>query len=198
MLEIKRGLLLSFTPSTYMASVLLFESPSCTLSNVPVAHHLDGGSCLPGALCALLFFDSQNPQDAVVIATFTNSGSGTLPAPPPGRLTFVPGFRQINSVAIPTGSTSSFTLAGSGGIPPNATAVLYKAFFTGSTSGSYVTLAPHGASDINAYATIGNLPAAGAFLNGAGWLQLDANGQIDIRANAGPCTVTLYTHGYCY
>ena len=46
------------------------------------------------------------------------------------------------------------------------------------------------------YATIGALPVSGNTLGGMGLLQVDNAGRIDIKANAGTCTVTLYTHGY--
>src|SRR5579885_2701522 len=67
---IKRGILQSFSPVTYTAAVLLFEATSYALSGVPVANHIDGTSALAGALCAVLFFDEHNQQDAVIIAIF--------------------------------------------------------------------------------------------------------------------------------
>ncbi len=162
---------------------------------MPVSNAIDGSSGLLGALCAVLFFDEQNPQDAVVIATFANGGSG-LPAPPPGRVTFVPGFQQIHNSVISAGSSATFTLAGSGGIPSGALGVLFRAGFTSATSGASLNLAPHGASDITLYMAIGNIPAASATLYGGGLLALDAGGRIDIKANGGSCTVNLYTCGY--
>ncbi len=191
---IRRGIIQAFSPATYTAAVLLFEATSSFLQGVPIANHIDGTSGLVGALCAVLFFDEHNPQDAVVIATFANGSSG-LPAPPPGRLTFVTGHLQFNNIAIAAGATSTFTLVG-GAIPSSALGVVYKAYFTSATVASFINLAPHGAADITAYATIGNLASANGFVNGGGLLQLDANGQIDVRANGGSCTVSLYTHGY--
>ena len=159
---IKRGLLQSFNPATYTASVLLFEATSFALAGVPVANHIDGTSAVIGSLCAVLFFDEHNPQDAVVIAT-----------------------------------TQTYTLTGaSSGIPVGALGVLYKAFFTSPTVGAYIQLAPHGASDSTAYASIGNIAIANSYLDGMGILQVNATGSIDISANAGACTVTLYTYGY--
>src|SRR6266849_808551 len=69
---IKRGIIQSFSASSYTASVLLFEATSHFLTDVPVSNTLDGTSGLVGAWCAVLFFDGQNPQDAVVIATFVD------------------------------------------------------------------------------------------------------------------------------
>lgn len=192
--EIKRGIIQNFNPTTYTASVTLFENPSCFLTGVPVANHVDGTSGLAGAICALLFFDSQNPQDAVVIATFANEASG-LPNPPPGRLTFVSGFRQINNVTITAGSIQTFTLTGFGGIPDGALAVLYKINVTSATVGAYVNLAPHG-SDDTLYATAGNIVSANEHLNAGGLISLNSQGQLDIKAYTGNCTITLSTYGY--
>jgi hypothetical protein len=194
---IKRGILTSFDPSTYTAGVMIMESTSTFLSGVPMACHMDGTSAQENAYCAVLFFDEQNVSDAVVIAVYANGSQG-VPSPAPGRVVFVTGFRQINAQTINLGSTSTFTLTGSGGIPTGALGVIYKAFLTSPTSGAYINLAPHGASDVTAFATIGNLPAANAFLNGCGILQLDSAGNIDINANVGNCTVTLFTHGYVF
>src|SRR5579884_909045 len=121
---IKRGIIQAFSPASYSASVLLFEATSAFLQNVPVSNAIDGSSGLLGALCAVLFFDEQNPQDAVVIATFANGGSG-LPAPPPGRVVFVTGYRQINAINIASGAQQTFTLTGGGGIPNGALGVVY-------------------------------------------------------------------------
>ena len=46
---IKRGLLQSFNPATYTASVLFFEATSFALSGIPVANHIDGTSAVIGA-----------------------------------------------------------------------------------------------------------------------------------------------------
>ncbi len=193
---IKRGILQSFNPASYTASVLLFEATSYALSGVPVANHMDGTSALPGALCAVLFFDEHNPQDAVIIALFSN-GASSLPAPPPARLTFVTGYRQVYNDTIAAGTTNTYTLSGANaGIPTGALGVLYKAYFTSPGAGAYIQLTPHGATDPTAYASIGNLALANSYLDGMGLLQLDGGGRIDIKANAGACTVTLYTHGY--
>ena len=188
---IKRGLLQSFNPTTYTASVLLFEATSFALAGVPIANHIDGTSAVAGALCAVLFFDEHNPQDAVIIATFA-----AIPAPPPGRVTFVAGYQQFHNVPLAAGATQTFTLTGASGIPTGVLGVLYKAFFTSPTVGAFIQLAPHGASDITAYASIGNIAVANGYLDAMGVLQVDATGSLDIKANTGACTVTLYTYGY--
>ena len=188
---IKGGLLQSFNANTYTASVLLFEATSFALTDVPVANHIDGTSAVVGALCAVLFFDEHNPQDAVIIATFS-----APPVPPPGRITFVTSYQQLHTVTIAAGVTQTYTLTSASGIPTGALGVLYKAFFTSPTVGSYIQLAPHGASDITAYASIGNLAVANGYVNDMGILPIDATGSLDIKAYVGACTVTLYTYGY--
>ncbi len=192
---IKRGILQSFNSATYTASVLMFEATTYALAGIPVANHLDGTSAIPNTLCAVLFFDEHNPQDAVVLATFANGTSG-FPAPPPGRLTFVSGYRQINNDTITSGTTNTYTLTGgSSGIPQGATAIAYKAYFSSPTVGAFIQIAPHGA-DITAYAALGNTPIASSTLDETGLLPVDATGKIDIKANTGACTVSLYTYGY--
>jgi len=195
-MQIKRGIIQAFSPATYTASVLLFEATSYFLAGVPVSNSLDGTSGLVGALCAVLFFDEHNPQDAVVFAAFPNGGTG-LPTPPPGRVVFVSGYQQLNAVNIAPGTplTAGLT-SGSSNIPSGALGVVYQAFFSSATAGASLALAPHGASNPNAYASIGNLAAANATLAGGGLLSVDTNGQITIQASGGTCSVTLYTYGY--
>jgi len=190
---IKRGILQSFNPTNYTASVLLFEATSFALAGVPVANHIDGTSAVIGALCAVLFFDEHNPQDAVIIATFA-----AIPSPPPGRVTFVAGYQQLYNITIAAGTTQTYTLTGASGIPTGVLGILYKAFFTSPTIGAYLQLAPHGASDITAYASIGNITLANTYLDGMGVLQVDTTGSFDIKASVGTCTVTLYTYGYIF
>jgi hypothetical protein len=197
-LSIKRGLLISFDPTTYTASVLIMEATSAYLDGVPIAAHMDGTSAIINAQCAVLFFDEQNSNDAAIIAIYPDSTEG-FPSPPPGRTTFVAGYQQINAQAITSGSTSTFTLTGgSSGIPTGALGVIYKAYFTSATVGAYIQLAPHGASDITAYGSFGNIQLANAYVNGCGILQVDSAGKIDIKASTGDCTVTLYTYGYIF
>lgn len=195
-MQMKRGIIQAFFPATYTASVLLFEATSYFLTGVPVANSVDSTSGLVGALCAVLFFDEHNPQDAVVLATFANGSSG-LPAPPPGRVVFVPGYQQLNAVNVVPGSPLTATLTGvASGIPGGALGAVCQISFTSSTAGCSIALAPHGASNPGAFAALGNLPAAHATLSGNGLLPMDSNGQVTIQATGGTCTVTLYTYGY--
>lgn len=189
---IARGILISFDRTTYTASVLMLEATSSTLKNVPVSTHIDGSSAQVGTLCAVFFFDAHNSSDAVVLAVFPNGAQG-IPAPPPGRMVFITSIQQINASVISVGTTSTFTMSG---LPPGILGIIYKVFFSSATQGAFIQLAPHAAADITAYSSVGVLPAANTTLHGMGVLQVDAASKIDIKANMGTCTVTLYTHGY--
>jgi hypothetical protein len=189
---IKRGLLQSFDPTTYTASVLILEATSTFLSRVPMATHLDGTSAQVGAYCAVLFFDEQNLADAVVLAVYPNSNQG-VPSPAPGRVVMVTPVQQVNAVAITNNTTQTFTMGTN--IPAGAKAVLFKAYFTSPAVGSFIQIAPHG-GDLTDNATIGNLAVANGYVDGTGIVAVDSNGSIDIKANGGSCTVTLYTYGY--
>jgi hypothetical protein len=193
---IKRALLMSFNPATYTASVLLMEATSTVLTNVPMAFHMDGTSTPSnGSLCTVLFFDEHNATDAVVLAVYSTGSS--VPTPAPGRTTFVTGYRQINGDTLTSGTLTTYTLSGgSSGIPAQALGVLFKAYISSSTVNAYIQLAPHGASDISAYASIGNIPVASATVNSIGILPLDGSGRADIKAFVGTCSLTLYTYGY--
>jgi hypothetical protein len=191
---IKRGILTAFNPATYTANVLIMEATSAYLQGVPVACHLDGTSAQINALCAVLFFDEQNYTDAVVLAVYPNGSQG-IPNPAPGRIVFVSGYQQISGAVINSGTTSTFTIWGNGGIPAGALGIIFSANFTSPSSGSYIQIGPHGTSLSN-YQALGNLPAANSFLNTNGIVQLDSSGKIDIKANSGNCTVSLYTQGY--
>ncbi|GCE28805.1 hypothetical protein KDA_42890 [Dictyobacter alpinus] len=193
---IKRAVLTGFDAASYTASVLLLEATSTELTNVPIAFHVDGSSTPSnGALCAVLFFDEHNASDAVVLAVYSTGSA--VPLPPPGRVTFVPGYRQINGDGFSAGTLATYTLSGGGsGIPARALGVLYKAFFSSPTVNSYMQLAPHGASDPGAYVTLGNAAVANVVVNSCGLLALDGQGRVDIKAFVGNCTLSLYTYGY--
>lgn len=193
---IKRGIIQSFDPTTYTASVLLIEATSAFLTGVPISATFDGTSTIPGAYCAVLFFDETNYQDGCIIAVYPNSTNG-VPVPPPGRVTFLTPFVQVNAAAIPAGTTNAYTLVGGGsGIPSGILGVLYKAFFTSANVGALIQIGPHGAALLN-YHAIGEMQVAGRNVNGSGIIQVDASGTIDIKATAaGACTVSFITHGY--
>jgi len=187
---IKRGILQSFSNSAYTATVLILEATSYVLNNVPIATSVDGTSALTGASCAVLFLDEQNPTDAVIIAVY-----GSAPGSAPGRMTFVTPYQQINGATINSGNTNTYTLTGVGGIPAGALGVFCRAFFNSPSVGAWLGIAPHGGAP-GSYFVLGNEMVANQSVNGNAVLPLDANGQIDIQANSGNCTLTLWTYGY--
>jgi hypothetical protein len=189
---IVRGILTSFNNANYTANVLLLEATSTYLQNVPIAYHMDGTSALVNNQCAVLFFDEQNYSDALIIAIYPGAGVGAPPYPP-GRITFIPFFNLINSVTIPSGTANTYTIAGANGIPSGALAILLIGYFTSPSTATYVQIAAHGA--ISAL-TMGNLYTANGFVNADGMVPLSSDGKIDVKANAGDCTVTLNVYGY--
>lgn len=191
---IKRGILTSFNPLAYTANVLIMEATSAYLQGVPVACHLDGTSAQINALCAVLFFDEQNYSDAVVLAVYPNGAQG-IPTPAPGRVVFVSGFQQISNVVIANGTTATFTIAGSGGIPLAALGVIFTMSFTSTVPGAGLQCGPHSVN-LSSYVALGNLPSANAILSTNGLVQLDSNGKLDIKALNGSCTVNFFTQGY--
>jgi hypothetical protein len=198
MQSIKRAILTAVDLSTYTCSVLLMEATSSYLTGVPISTNFDGSSAVVGDLCAVLFMDESNYTDASVVAVWSNGSSG-VPSPAPGRITFVTGYQQFSTTSITSGSTSTFTVTGgSTGIPSGASGILYKIQFSSPTAGAFLHLAPHGASDITAYASAGNIQVGSSFVYGSGLLPVDGQGKIDIKANVGNCTVWLATYGYIY
>ncbi|MEO8955537.1 MAG: hypothetical protein ACR2H5_07345 [Ktedonobacteraceae bacterium] len=193
---IKRGILQSFDNTTYTATVLLLEATSTVLSSVPMNTNMDGTSAQVGALCAVLFFDEHNLEDAVILAIYPNGSQG-VPTPPPGRVTFVATpYLLVNAVAISSGVTNTYTVwGGSSPVPSGITSILYKAYFTSATVGALVQLAPHSGT-LALYHAIGAIEVASATINGSGTLAVDSGGQIDVAAHGGNCTVTLYVLGY--
>jgi hypothetical protein len=187
--------MISFNSANYTANVLIMEATSAYLASVPVAAHFDGTSGITNAPCAVLFFDEQNLADAVVIAVYPNGSEGYT-SPPPGRTVFVTGAQQITNDSINSGSTKTYTITGSGGIPAGALGILFKAYFTSASTGAYIELAPHGATMAN-YATIGNIEVANATINGNGTVALDSSGKLDVKANGANVTsFNLFTYGY--
>ena len=192
---IKRGIIQSFDNTTYTATVLLFAATSTVLAGVPCSTTFDGTSAQSGALCAVLFFDEHNQNDAVILAIYPNGSQG-VPAPPPGRLVFVTPYLLVNAAVINSGVTNNYTVWGGGSpVPSGINGILYKAYFTSPTVGALIQLAPH-AGTLAIYHAIGAIEVASATINGSGTLTVDSGGIIDVAAHGGNCTVTLYVLGY--
>lgn len=158
-----------------------------------MASNVDGTSAIVGASCVVLFLDANNPNDAVILAIY-----GTAPSPIPGRVVFVTPFQQLNAITINAGTTNTYAVTGgSSGIPAGVRGVLCRAFFSSATVGAWVGIAPH-SGIINLYFVLGNEQVASQSINGNAIVPVDGNGQIDVKANTGNCTITLYTYGYIF
>ena len=184
---IKRGLLQSFDPGSYTGDVLILEATSYVLEDVPIATSIDGTSGIAGASCAVLFFDAQNQTDAVIIAVY-----GVVPSPTPGRVTFCTPIQEINAASITSGSTSTFTMSS---LPAGALGIIGRFILSSGTSGANITIAPHGGT-IADYGQVGAVTTVA--LAGMAIIPIDSNAQIDIKANSGNCTVTLWVYGYIF
>jgi hypothetical protein len=194
MQSIKRGILQSFDPSTYTASCLLLEATSNFLTGVPISTSVDAATAIAGAYCAVLFFDEHNPADAVIIAVYPNGSQGVPAAIANGLITFVTPAAGNSNFLVNNGTTSTINLFGSG-IPNSAKAVLLQVQFTSPSVNARIQLAPHG-GNLNGYMIVGGLYAANQTLWATAILPVDVNGQVDVFAAGGNCTVTVWTYGY--
>ena len=68
--EIRRGTLRAFDSGTYRATVQLDGSLAVWLESVPVARNLPTAEVVVGRSVAVLFWDTANPSDAVVMAVW--------------------------------------------------------------------------------------------------------------------------------
>lgn len=184
---IKRGVLQSFNASSYTANVLILEATSYVLSNVPIAANVDGTSALSGSTCAVLFLDEQNPLDAVILAVY-----GRAPYPTPGRSAFMPPQALLNAVNIDKGAIKTCSISG---VPAGALALYLQASMHSSSLGAWVGIAPH-SGNAGSYLVLGDTSVANRTIHGSGVVPISPNGTIDVKANAGNCTVTLLAYGY--
>lgn len=69
--QIARGVLQSFDAGAYQAVVQLSGSLSVWLEAVPVSRSLPAAEMTAGRNVAVVFFDSANPTDAVVVAVWS-------------------------------------------------------------------------------------------------------------------------------
>jgi hypothetical protein len=178
MQSIKRGILQSFDPSTYTASCLLLEATSNFLTGVPISTSVDAATAIAGAYCAV----------------YPNGSQGVPAAIANGLITFVTPAAGNSNFLVNNGTTSTINLFGSG-IPNSAKAVLLQVQFTSPSVNARIQLAPHG-GNLNGYMIVGGLYAANQTLWATAILPVDVNGQVDVFAAGGNCTVTVWTYGY--
>lgn len=69
-MEIRRGTLKSFDSGAYTATIQMAGSLATWLQGIPVARNIPSAEMVAGRTCAVIFFDSANPQDAVVTAVW--------------------------------------------------------------------------------------------------------------------------------
>ncbi len=69
-MEIRKGIIKAEDAGNHELDVQIVGSAFEWLFNVPAAKDIDFANCAPGDNCAVLFLDPNNPDDAVVIATW--------------------------------------------------------------------------------------------------------------------------------
>ena len=70
-MRMKKGVLKSFNPGTYKATVQLAGSYKVYLEDVTVARNLPTAEMAVGRKVAVILFDEHNPKEAVVVAVYT-------------------------------------------------------------------------------------------------------------------------------
>lgn len=66
-----KGVLQSFNSGNYTATVRLAGSYKVYLEDITVARNLPSGEMTAGRKVAVIFFDENNPGEAVVVAVYT-------------------------------------------------------------------------------------------------------------------------------
>jgi hypothetical protein len=68
MADLLRAVLRGFAAGPYTASVQIVGSRSAYLDDVPVSRAIPAAELVPGRDCVVLFFESTDPADAMLIA----------------------------------------------------------------------------------------------------------------------------------
>ncbi len=68
-MQIHKGVIRSFNPADYRATVQIVGSLAVYLEGVPV-NRLGAAEILAGRACAVLVYDPANPADAAVVAVY--------------------------------------------------------------------------------------------------------------------------------
>jgi hypothetical protein len=109
-LAIKRGVIQSFNPANWTATVQVLPSQGNYLTSVQVAKHLLAAEIVPGDQCAVLFFDELNPADAIIIAVY--SVPPAAPVPPVTSLSGGAGSPLTGDVQLVAGSNVTVSESG--------------------------------------------------------------------------------------
>lgn len=197
---IKRGVLQSFDPTTYTASVLLIEATSAFLAGVPIATSVNALTALPNAFCAVLFFNEHDHSDAVIVAVYPNGSVGvpappvTPPPPPPPLGTSV---LFANAATVLNGALYSaafaLQLGGLYGVPSGAAGVYLTVAITTNTANAYVTIAPYGSSQYQL--AVGEQETTVPVTWGDGVVALGSN-FVTITPSAANTHIYLWVNGY--
>ena len=70
-MRLRKAILRSFDSGGYTATVQLSGSHKIYLEGVPVARNIPAGEMALGRKVAVVFFDSHNAKEAVVVAVYT-------------------------------------------------------------------------------------------------------------------------------
>ncbi len=70
-MKIKKAELKSFNATSYTATVRLADGYKVYLEDVTVARNLASAEMIAGRKVAVIFFDENNPKEAVVTAVYT-------------------------------------------------------------------------------------------------------------------------------
>ena len=70
-MNVRRGTIKDFDSGSYLATVQIAGSLSVWLEGVAVARNILAADMVNGRSCAVVFFDEDNHQDAVLVAVYT-------------------------------------------------------------------------------------------------------------------------------
>ncbi len=70
-MRLRKGVLKSFNSGNYTATVRLASSFKVYLEDIAVARNLPSAEMVAGRKVAVIFFDENNPKEAVVTAVYT-------------------------------------------------------------------------------------------------------------------------------
>lgn len=70
-MRLKKAILRSFNSGNYTATVQLASSYKVYLEDIKVARNLPSAEMVAGRKVAVVFFDENNPKEAVVVAVYT-------------------------------------------------------------------------------------------------------------------------------
>ncbi len=70
-MSLRKGVLKSFNPGDYTATIQLAGSHKVYLEGIAVARNLPAAEMAVGRKMAIIFFDEHNAKEAVVVAVYT-------------------------------------------------------------------------------------------------------------------------------